>query len=388
MTTAHSYEARPLDIVIVGLAITSAWGNGHATTYRALARALQRRGHRVHFFERDVPWYAEHRDLPAPPYCSVTLYSNLAELDRHMHRIESADVVVMGSYVPEGRRVIERLLLRVGGVSVFYDIDTPVTVAKLRQGSCEYLDATFIPRFDLYLSFAGGPILKRLHEEFGAARPRPFYCSVEPCDYFPVPGAPSLYDLGYLGTYSADRQPALERLLLEPARRWSAGSFYVAGAQYPQATRWPANVARAEHLAPAKHLGFYNQQRFTLNITRADMLANGYSPSVRLFEAAACGVAIISDEWRGVEDFFTPGRDILLARSSKEVLEILRHLDEEERLRIGACGRKRVLAAHTADHRVQELEGYVWELLRPKVCGREGEERRNAAPHSSVAVTV
>jgi len=230
-----------------------------------------------------------------------------------------------------------------------------------------------IPQFDLYLSFAGGPILERLREEFGARRPRPFYCSVDPHHYFPMSSVEKRYDLGYLGTYSADRQPALERLLLEPARVWPEGRFYVAGAQYPKSLAWPANVTHVEHLTPGKHRRFYNQQRFTLNITRADMVSNGYSPSVRLFEAAACGVPIISDAWRGLEDFFIPEREILVARSRQEALMYLRELDEQERAKIARRARQRVLEHHTAEHRVQELEGYLRELVGVRSARRSGE---------------
>ena len=389
MTPAH-----PLDIVIFGLSITSAWGNGHATTYRALARALERRGHRVHFYERDMPWYAEHRDLPRPTYCEAQLYSSIEDLERHFPDVVRADLVMLGSYVPEGRRVAEWLLPRASGLTAFYDIDTPVTVGKLASGTCDYLDPALIPRFDLYLSFAGGPILERLRDQFGARRATPFYCSVEPRDYFPVGGATKPYDLGYLGTYSADRQPALERLLLEPARRWSEGAFYVAGAQYPQTIPWPENVARIEHLVPAMHREFYNRQRFTLNITRADMLANGYSPSVRLFEAAACAVPIISDEWRGLADFFTPGREILVARSTRDVLAFLRDLDGGELLQIAARARQRVLEHHTADHRASELEAHIREVqghasgsAGAKPAPRGG-ELRDAPALASRAITV
>lgn len=386
--------ASALDIVIFGLSITSAWGNGHATTYRALARALERRGHRVRFFERDMPWYAEHRDLARPTYCEVQLYSSIEDLERHFPAVVHADLVMLGSYVPQGRLVAEWLLPRASGLTAFYDIDTPVTVGKLATGTCDYLDPVLIPRFDLYLSFAGGPILERLRDQFGARWPTPFYCSVEPRDYFPVRGATKCYDLGYLGTYSADRQPALERLLLETARRWSDGAFYVAGAQYPETIQWPANVARIEHLVPAMHRRFYNRQRFTLNITRADMLANGYSPSVRLFEAAACAVPIISDEWRGLADFFTPGREILVARSTRDVLAFLRDLDGGELLQIAARARQRVLEHHTADHRAKELEALIREVgsgvsgsagARPGLLG--GDQRDGAALHGR-AVTA
>jgi spore maturation protein CgeB len=165
-----------------------------------------------------------------------------------------------------------------------------------------------------------------------------------------------------MGTYSDDRQPGLERLLLEPARRWGQGRFVVAGPQYPPSVRWPRNVNRMEHLPPSRHRGFYNAQRFTLNLTRADMVAAGWSPSVRLFEAAACGTPIISDPWEGLETLFTPGREILVARSPEEVLEYVRDLDENERRCLGELGRRRVLAEHTAAHRAAELESYVLEL--------------------------
>ena len=379
MTVSNPTGLGPLNIVIFGLSITSAWGNGHATTYRALARALHRRGHRVRFFERNMPWYEQHRDLASPAYCSVELYSNIEALEQHTNELAGADLVIIGSYVPEGRRLVEWVLPRASGVKAFYDIDTPVTVSRLASGTCEYLEPAQVPRFDLYLSFAGGPILERLSSEFGAARPRPFYCSVEPLEYSPTPGTTKRYDLGYLGTYSADRQPALERLLLEPARQWREGSFYVAGAQYPPSIQWPTNVTRAEHLAPAAHRSFYNQQRFTLNITRADMIANGYSPSVRLFEAAACGIAIISDPWAGLEEFFRPAREILIARSTRDVLDYLHHLDDIEIRQIGARARHRVLQHHTAGHRAEELEAHVVELLGSVSIRRDWPRARETA---------
>ena len=370
MTARNPSELGSLNIVIFGLSITSAWGNGHATTYRALARALHRRGHRVRFFERNTRWYEQHRDLASPAYCSVDLYASIESLERHTGEIEGADLVIIGSYVPEGRRLVDWVLPRASGVKAFYDIDTPVTVSRLASGTCEYLDEAQVALFDLYLSFAGGPILERLSAQFGASRPRPFYCSVEPLDYSPIPGATKRYDLGYLGTYSADRQPALERLMLEPARQWQEGSFYVAGAQYPPTIEWPANVARAEHLAPATHRSFYNHQRFTLNITRADMVENGYSPSVRLFEAAACAIPIISDSWAGLEEFFRPGREILIARSTSDVLDWLHDLDDIEMRQIGARARHRVLQHHTAGHRAEELETHVADVLVSKLVQR------------------
>ncbi|WP_207481464.1 CgeB family protein [Arenibaculum pallidiluteum] len=350
-----------LDIVILGLSITSSWGNGHATTYRSLVKALDRRGHRVTFLECDKPWYADNRDLPAPPWCRLALYRDLDELRRDWSGlIAAADLVIVGSYVPDGVRTGEWVTETAGGLTAFYDIDTPVTLAKLVRGDHEYLHPDLIPRYDLYLSFTGGPTLDRIERELGSPAARALYCSVDPDGYYPEPTEPRI-DLGYLGTYSPDRQPALERMLLEPARRWSAGRFEVVGPQYPGDIVWPANVGRQDHLPPSAHRGFYNAQRFTLNVTRADMIAAGWSPSVRLFEAAACGTAIISDRWEGLDALFEPDREILIRDTSEQVLDCLRDMPEAERRAIARAGRERVMKAHTAHHRALELESYVAE---------------------------
>ena len=349
--------------VVLGLSITSSWGNGHATTYRGLLRELAARGHDVLFLERDAPWYADNRDLPAPPFCRTAIYATLGELRaRHAAAVRDADVVIVGSYVPEGAAVGEWVTRTARGATMFYDIDTPVTLAKLARGDSEYLTPGLVARYDAYLSFTGGPTLERLERQLGSPMARALYCSVDPSLYYPE-RSPLEWELGYMGTYSTDRQPVLDRLLLEPARRWPAGRFAVIGPQYPAAIRWPANVARVEHLAPAEHRAFYNAQRFTLNVTRADMVAAGWSPSVRLFEAAAGGTPIVSDWWEGLDELFTPGREILVARSAADTLAVLRELGDDERRAIGARARARVLGAHTAAHRAAELERYARELL-------------------------
>jgi spore maturation protein CgeB len=359
--------AESLSIVILGLSITSSWGNGHATTYRALVHALDRRGHRVLFLERDRPWYAEHRDLPAPPYGTTRLYGSLEELkDAYTGEVMRADLALLGSYVPDGVAVGRWLVETAQGVRAFYDIDTPVTLHKLAAGNFEYLHPDLIPRFDLYLSFTGGPLLSLLRSFYRAQRAEPLYCSVDPELYYPEPTEPE-FDLGYMGTYSDDRQPTLEALLLEPARTWPAGHFAVAGPRFPESVRWPDNVLHIEHLPPGAHRRFYSAQRFTLNVTRRDMVQAGWSPSVRLFEAAACGTPIVSDEWRGLDDFFKIGDEILVARSSAEVLRYLEKLPEAARRRIGEKARARVLASHTAAHRVMDLEHQVKKVRNDRV---------------------
>ena len=357
---------RALDVVILGLSITSSWGNGHATTYRGLVRELAGRGHRITFLERDVPWYAENRDLPHPPGCTTVLYATRAELEaRHAALVRDADVVVVGSYVPEGVAVGEWAARTARGALAFYDIDTPVTLAKLARGDHEYLTPALVARYDLYLSFTGGPTLDRLERELGSPMARALYCSVDPVLYHPE-AVEARWDLGYMGTYSDDRQPTVDRLLVGPARAWPAGRFVVAGPQYPETIDWPANVARITHLPPREHRAFYCAQRFTLNVTRADMIAAGWSPSVRLFEAAACGTPIVSDWWPGLDALLTPGEEILVLRDTDgadAVLRAVRSMPEDERRALGAAARARVLAGHTAAHRAAEFEGYVAGVL-------------------------
>lgn len=352
-----------MKIVILGLSITSSWGNGHATTFRGLVRELVKRGHEVSFLERDVPWYASNRDLAHPPYGTTVLYGSLEELrDRHAATVRDADLVIVGSYVPQGVRVGDWVQEEARGIKAFYDIDTPVTLAKLARGDHEYLHPRQIPGYDLYLSFTGGPTLRRLERDYGSPRARVLYCSFDPELYFPEPQPPQ-WDLGYMGTYSDDRQPSVKAFLLEPARQQAQGRFIVAGPQYPGTESWPSNVTYEPHLPPAEHRGFYNSQRFTLNVTRQDMIRAGWSPSVRLFEAAACGTPIISDRWAGIESLLVPHQEILLVDRTADVLDILRRCGDEERLRIAERARLRITSEHTAAHRAEEVETYATELL-------------------------
>lgn len=354
--------SRRLSIVILGLSITSSWGNGHATTWRALVRELVAAGHEVLFLERDQPWYAGNRDLPQPPWGRTALYGSLAELhDRFADAVRAADLVIVGSFVPQGAQAGDWVQAEAGGVKAFYDIDTPVTLAKLGRGEHDYLRPDQVAGYDLYLSFTGGPTLQRLEREFGSPRARVLYCSVDPQLYYPEP-QPAAWDLGYMGTWSEDRQPGVDRLLLLPARAWGEGRFIVAGPQYPAGIAWPANVEYRPHLPPAEHRAFYNRQRFTLNITRADMVQAGWSPSVRLFEAAACGTPIVSDRWAGLDTLFTPGREIVLADGPAEVLAVLRGTGEDERLAMAERARRRILERHTAAHRARELVAHALDV--------------------------
>lgn len=356
-------DRRRLGVVVLGLSLSSAWGNGHATTYRALLRALADRGHEILFLERDMPWYAASRDLAAPEYCRLAFYEGLADLEtRWAGAIKGADAVILGSYVPEGIAVGDLVLGLARGITAFYDIDTPITLAAIARGEATYVAPRQVPRYDLYLSFTGGPTLAHIEGDLGSPAARVLHCAVDAEAYRPVDIRPR-WDLSYLGTYSPDRQPTLERLLLEPARRAPELRFAVAGPQYPEDIAWPANVERIEHVPPEAHPGFYGASRFTLNVTRADMLRAGYSPSVRLFEAAACATPILTDAWTGLETVFAPGTEILAASDADEVLAILHDLPEPHRQALGQAGRRRVLAAHTSRHRAAELEAHLLAAL-------------------------
>ena len=341
-----------MKLVVLGLSLSSSWGNGHATTFRALLSAFAARGHDVLFLERNKPWYAGNRDLAEPDFCRLAYYDELADLEGWRAEVAGADAVMVGSYVPDGVEVGRWTQRHARGVTCFYDIDTPVTLAKLARGDHEYLSPELIPGYDIYFSFTGGPTLARLEQEFGSPRARALYCSVDTGRYRPL-DVEQRWDLSYLGTYSADRQPTLEKLLIGPARACPERRFVVAGPQYPDDIEWPANVERIDHLPPADHPEFYAASRFTLNVTRADMIAAGWSPSVRLFEAGACGTPIISDRWSGIEEVFVPGEAIILADDAADVIAALARPARA----MGSAAREAVLAHHSAARRAEQFEG-------------------------------
>jgi spore maturation protein CgeB len=349
---------RKLDIVVIGLSLSSSWGNGHATTYRALLKAMAARGHAITFLERDQPWYAESRDIAEPDWCRLAFYPSLTGLQAWTRIIAAADAVIVGSYVPEGIAVGNYVQRVAQGVTAFYDIDTPVTLAALARGDCAYLSADIIPGYDLYLSFTGGPTLSNIESRYGAPRARALYCSADTGANAPI-DLPKRWDLSYLGTYSPDRQPSLERMLLQPARLLPEKRFVVAGPQYPSGIDWPRNVERIAHVAPAEHPSFYAASRWTLNLTRADMVEAGWSPSVRLFEAAACATPIISDRWAGLETIFEDRRSIMLASSGRDVVRILGMRAPQ---RIGVAARAVIDSGHSAHHRAAELEAALFEV--------------------------
>jgi spore maturation protein CgeB len=351
-----------MKLTIFGLSITSSWGNGHATTFRALCEALARRGHSIVFFEHNLEWYENNRDLPHPAYCDLKLFNSWNEvLPLVRKELRDSDVAMVGSYFPDAIAALEEMLSSSVPVKTFYDIDTPITIKSLRDnGRTEYLHRSHLPELDIYFSFTGGPMLEDLELELGAPMAVPLYCSVDAEKYRELPANPQFEcDLSYMGTYAPDRQPKIEELLCAPARRLAGRKFIVAGPQYPESIDWPGNVERIVHLNPRHHAEFYCSSRMTLNVTRREMVMAGYSPSVRLFEAAACAAAMVSDHWPGLDAFFTPGREILLPTGSDDVVRYICEYGPSELRRIGRAARERVMAAHTSQVRAQEFEQAV-----------------------------
>jgi spore maturation protein CgeB len=350
-----------MKLVIFGLSVSSSWGNGHATLWRGLIRALAAAGHRLTFFERDVPYYASHRDMGELLGGRLVLYPAWPEiLPVAMAELSDADAAIVTSYCPDGVPATDAVLDSPVSLSVFYDLDTPVTLDRLRSGEpVPYIGPGALAGFDLVLSYTGGAALDALRDVLGARRVAPLYGSVDPAIHRPVPPDPRYRaDLSYLGTYAADRQRALERLFVEPARRLPGRRFLMGGAQYPDDFPWSDNVWFVRHLPPEEHSAFYCSSRLTLNITRAPMAEMGWCPSGRLFEAAACATPVLSDTWEGLADFFVPGEEILLASRPEEAVAALELTDAELR-RIGQRARQRALEEHTAAHRAAELVGLL-----------------------------
>jgi spore maturation protein CgeB len=347
-----------MKLVIFGLTISSSWGNGHATLWRGLIRALSRNGHQVVFFEKDVSYYAAHRDLTGMPEAELILYRDWEDIIPIARRhLAEAEVGMVTSYCPDGIMASELVLSSSSGLRVFYDLDTPVTLNCLRSGkSIAYLGPDGLEHFDLVLSYTGGGALEALRCELGARQVAPLYGSVDPEVHRPVSRSEKYAaDLSYLGTYAEDRQEALERLFIEPARRLQGKKFLIGGALYPEVFPWAPNIFFARHVQPGEHPEFYCSSTITLNVTRRAMAEMGYCPSGRLFEAAACGVPILSDYWAGLEQFFEPGREILVADSTEAAVDAL-NLPKEELAAIAERARERALAEHTADKRALELE--------------------------------
>jgi spore maturation protein CgeB len=361
-------------IAIFGLTISSSWGNGHATLWRGLCKYLVRSGHSVVFFERDVPYYAGARDLFDIPGGRLVLYASWEDV-RSIARssVYDCDAAIVTSYCADALAATELILSQNRATPVFYDLDTPITLAKLQAGEpVPYISPTGLQGFALVLSFTGG---QRLFDEFrrklGARDIRPLYGHVDPDVHRPAPAQPHYRsDLSYLGTYSEDRQSALEKLFVAPARLRQDLRFLIGGAQYPADFPWSSNIYFVRHLPPSEHAPFFASSRLTLNVTRRAMAEMGWCPSGRLFEAAASGAPLLSDSWVGLENFFEPGEEILLAEDATDTLASL-ELSHEQLSGIAKRARQRTLDQHSSNRRASELIALLEQAASHRTSGAE-----------------
>ncbi|MGE5322122.1 MAG: glycosyltransferase [Actinomycetota bacterium] len=353
-----------MKITVFGLTISSSWGNGHATPYRALLRALHRMGHQVHFFEKDVPYYSLRRDFESCDYCHLTLYQDWRHIRRTaIEEADQSDVVITASYLPEGARINDEVLGLGRPLRVFYDLDTPVTLTNMEKHGVDYLRPEQIADFDLVLSFTGGKALQELEQRYGARMARALYGCVDPDDYCRIePCQDYMCDVSYMGTYAPDRQQKVDDLFLEPARRHPEKQLLLAGSLYPWDWEWlwPANVRRIEHVAPHDHPKLYSSSRITLNITRGDMARWGWCPSGRFFEAAACETPLITDWWEGLDCFFDVVHDLRVV-SQPEHIELALSMGDTELRGLARHARERTLDDHTGRVRAMQLLKYLEE---------------------------
>lgn len=350
-----------MKLAVFGLSVSSSWGNGHATLWRGLIKGLHKLGHRVIFFEHDTPYYARHRDLHDLPGGELILYPSWDDIRlKAATHLADADAAIVTSYCPDATLASELVLASPARIRCFYDLDTGVTLDRVRSGqTVDYIPPGGLGDFDLVLSYTGGQALSALKTLLGARHVAPLYGSVDPDIHHPAPPLDRFRcDLSYLGTYAADRQRELEDLFVEPARRRPDLKFILGGPQYPADFPWTPNLFLVPHVPPEEHSAFYCSSRLTLSVTRRPMADMGYCPSGRLFEAAACGAPILSDDWDGLDYFFEPGREILVARTTGHVMDALAMSDDALE-RIARAGRERVLAMHTADRRALDLENIL-----------------------------
>jgi len=344
-----------MNIAVFGLTVSSEWGNDHAKHWRGLGRALAKLGVRLTFFEKHHASFADARDGVTFPGIDVVLYDEWHAVERTARAaVANADAAIVTSLCPDGPEAADLVRAR-SRFAIFYDLDTPVTLGSLDDDRAGYLPRDGMIGFDLVLSSTGGPALEALARRLGADPVWPLYAGVDADAFAAEPSArrPEVA-LSYLGTYAPDRQWLLASLFLEAARRLPQRSFLIGGAQYPHDYPWTPNTIFVRHVDPRRHRQFYAAAPLTLNVTRASMARMGYCPSSRLFEAAACETAVLSDIWDGIETFFSPPDEILLAQSADDVIGAI-GLGDAELGRIGRRARERVLHEHSTAHRAGEL---------------------------------
>ncbi len=355
-----------LDIAFFGSSLVSAYWNGAATYYRGLLRALHTRGHRVTFYEPDAWDRQAHRDIEDPEWARVVVYRGEDGRKACLAEAERADLVVKASGVGVYDAELEEEVAGLRGRNTrvaFWDVDAPATLGRVRGNPSDPLRA-LVRRYDAVFTYSGGPPVVRAYQELGARACVPIYNALDPATHFPVPPDPR-FDavLAFLGNRLPDREERVQRYFFDVARAFPSGRFLLGGSGWEDADV-PDNVVKLGHVYTRDHNAFNCTPRAVVNIHRHSMDENGWSPATRVFEAMGAGACLISDPFLGVEEFFEPGREILLAERPDDVLEHVERLTGGRREEVGAAARARVVRDHTYWRRAETFERALAELDR------------------------
>jgi spore maturation protein CgeB len=339
-----------------GSSLVSSYWNGAATYYRGLVRALAQRGHTVTFYEPDAYDRQAHRDIDDPPWADVVVWEPTeAHARRLVRRAGGADLVVKASGVGVLDDVLEDAVAALDGPArVFWDVDAPATLS-----AADARFAALVPRFDLVLTYGGGdPVVER-YLELGARGCVPVYNALDPDTHHPAaPDARFEGDLAFLGNRLPDREARVEELFLRAAELAPGRTFVFGGSGWGD-KRLPGNVRYVGHVGTRDHNAFNTTPLAVLNVTRDSMVANGWSPPTRVFEAAGAGACLVTDSWRGIDEFLEPGAEVLVAEDGRDVARHLEALTREAAARIGAAARERVLRDHTYAQRAEQVEAIL-----------------------------
>jgi spore maturation protein CgeB len=350
---------KKLSIAFFGSSLVSAYWNGAATYYRGIVRALHQRGHQVTFYEPDAYERQQNRDIADPDYATVVVYeATEAAAHRCLAQATQADVIVKASGVGVLDELLEREVLRLQTderLVIFWDVDAPATLDRVHHNPADAF-LPLIPRYDLILTYGGGDPVIQAYEALGARQCVPIYNALDTATHYPVaPEERFACDLAFLGNRLPDREARVEEFFLKPAAATPSQRFLIGGSGWGD-KGMPANVRYVGHVYTNDHNAFNCTPKAVLNISRESMARYGFSPATRVFEAAGAGACIITDYWEGIDYFFEPGQEILVAKDGDEVAAIMAELTTEQARAIGQAAYRKVLAGHTYGHRVEQLE--------------------------------
>lgn len=348
-----------MKIAFYGSSLVSAYWNGAATYYRGLLRALAQKGYDITFYEPDVYDRQKNRDIDPPAWCKVVVYEGTVEaLKRVTEEAALADIVVKASGVGfEDDLLLKQILAhaRPDALKIFWDVDAPATLAEVRDAQDHPLRHA-LTQLDMVLTYGGGDPVVDAYRSIGGRECIPIYNALDPETHHPVAPDPRFRaDLGFLGNRLPDREARVEHFFLEPASRLLDQTFLLGGSGWLDKVM-SSNINYIGHVSTRDHNAFNVTPKAVLNISRASMAENGFSPATRVFEAAGAGGCLITDYWEGIELFLKPGEEVLVARDGQDVCDILADLSDEKADEIGHSALRRVLEEHTYSHRAETVD--------------------------------